>query len=281
VSYEISAGFFLPNVLIPLIHLSLVSRHGSLVHAAAVTYRGHGVLIAAWGGTGKTSTLITLLRHHDCRFMADDIAAVTSDGNVHRMARTINVLDYNLRRYPDLARHFPTSARAAAAARSLLARVRETARRRLGGDSLIASVAARLAADAKALANAKIPAECVVEERAPRSAKSGAAAIDLLVLLDRGHVPKIEAFNPSLDAASHALAAALDHEFTRLIDAYRAYRGLVGTEEDPGFESLRWNTAARLRESLSRARILGLRLPMQLDDYNSVAACVVRSASGM
>ncbi|HEX5497938.1 MAG TPA: hypothetical protein VFX03_01885, partial [Thermomicrobiales bacterium] len=47
---------------LPLIDRILVTRGVAMIHAATVDYRGYGVCMPAWGGTGKTSTIAKLLK---------------------------------------------------------------------------------------------------------------------------------------------------------------------------------------------------------------------------
>jgi len=280
ISPSVSADFLLPNILIPLIHLSLLPRNGSLIHSAAVAMRDSAIVLAAWGGTGKTSTLISLMRHQGGQFLADDLAAVTADVTVYSLGNTINVLDYNLRAYGDLRRHFGPAARFAATLRRVLGRVGSTAGRYLGGDSVIAGVAARLAKDAKALANAKIPAE-LVEGLPQGPERVSHAPARLVIVLERGAADAPKEFALSTRDAAAVMTSALVHEFSKLLTTYRAYRGLVGATALPELESLESLTLERLERILGRTTVLGLRLPVGSDDHGTVAQRIMQLAGNL
>ena len=47
---------------LPLIDRLMVTRRAAMVHALTVEYKGHGLLMPAWGGTGKTSTMAKLMK---------------------------------------------------------------------------------------------------------------------------------------------------------------------------------------------------------------------------
>ena len=42
---------------LPLIDQIMVAKGAAMIHALTVEYRGHGLCMPAWGGTGKTSTM--------------------------------------------------------------------------------------------------------------------------------------------------------------------------------------------------------------------------------
>src|SRR4051794_37604131 len=53
---------------LPVIDRVLVTKGAAMVHAAAIEYRGWGINLPAWGGTGKTSTIAKLLRRDGYAF---------------------------------------------------------------------------------------------------------------------------------------------------------------------------------------------------------------------
>ena len=67
---------------LPLIDRILVTRGVAMIHAATVDYRGHGICMPAWGGTGKTSTIAKLLKPDGVAFMGNDWAFLDSGGQL-------------------------------------------------------------------------------------------------------------------------------------------------------------------------------------------------------
>ncbi|HEY3259919.1 MAG TPA: glycosyltransferase [Pseudonocardiaceae bacterium] len=70
------------NVLEALLRFVAVSRGVMLLHSACVEFDGHGMLISARTDTGKTGTVLRLVREYGARFLADDMTIVHSDGTV-------------------------------------------------------------------------------------------------------------------------------------------------------------------------------------------------------
>lgn len=57
--------------LVPLLHLALLDKGWLLLHASAFEYRGHGVLLAGQGGSGKTQALLSFTLQ-GARYVGDD-----------------------------------------------------------------------------------------------------------------------------------------------------------------------------------------------------------------
>lgn len=68
------------NVVEPLLRFHLASRGFALLHAACVDVFGRGVLISARTDTGKTGTVLRLLRGTGALFLSDDMTVVAPDG---------------------------------------------------------------------------------------------------------------------------------------------------------------------------------------------------------
>jgi hypothetical protein len=67
-----------------------------------VEYKGHALLMPAWGGTGKTSTMSKLVKMDGFAFMGDDWAFVTQDGNLLGYAKPMSIKPYHRALYPHL-----------------------------------------------------------------------------------------------------------------------------------------------------------------------------------
>ncbi|HET7092302.1 MAG TPA: hypothetical protein VFI22_02460 [Thermomicrobiales bacterium] len=94
---------------LPLIDRILVTRGVAMIHAATVDYRGYGVCMPAWGGTGKTSTIAKLLKIDGVAFMGDDWAFAAEDGRLLGYAKPMFIKPHHRPIYPHLfgKRHKP------------------------------------------------------------------------------------------------------------------------------------------------------------------------------
>lgn len=68
------------NVIEALLRFLLVSRGYVLLHSACMMVNGHAVLLSAQTDTGKTSTVIQLVRDRHYRFLSDDMTIIAPDG---------------------------------------------------------------------------------------------------------------------------------------------------------------------------------------------------------
>jgi dolichol-phosphate mannosyltransferase len=65
-----------------LLRFVAVSRGVMLLHSACVEFDGNGMLISARTDTGKTGTVLRLVREYGARFLADDMTVLHRDGRV-------------------------------------------------------------------------------------------------------------------------------------------------------------------------------------------------------
>jgi dolichol-phosphate mannosyltransferase len=68
------------NIVEAFLRFLLVSRGSILLHAACIANEHGATLISARTDTGKTSTVISLVRRHGFRFLSDDMTIVTPGG---------------------------------------------------------------------------------------------------------------------------------------------------------------------------------------------------------
>jgi hypothetical protein len=87
---------------LPIIDRIMVTHGAAMIHAATVDYRGHGICLPAWGGTGKTSTIAKLLRRDGFSFMGDDWAFLTKDGCLLGYAKPLFIKPHHRPIYPHL-----------------------------------------------------------------------------------------------------------------------------------------------------------------------------------
>lgn len=87
---------------LPLVDRVLVTRGVAMIHAATVDYRGHGIALPAWGGTGKTSTIAKLLRRDGFGFMGDDWAFLDDHGRLLSYFKPMFIKPHHRPIYPHL-----------------------------------------------------------------------------------------------------------------------------------------------------------------------------------
>lgn len=87
---------------LPLIDHLMVQKRAAMVHALTAEYKGHALLMPAWGGTGKTSTMAKLVKMDGWAFMGDDWAFVTDMGDLLAYAKPVFIKPYHRSLYPHL-----------------------------------------------------------------------------------------------------------------------------------------------------------------------------------
>jgi len=88
------------NVVEPLLRFLLVSRGFMLLHAACIAIEGRSIMLSAQTDTGKTSTILTLLRRHGGTFYSDDMVVVSDQGTASRYPKPLTISAHTLRSVP-------------------------------------------------------------------------------------------------------------------------------------------------------------------------------------
>jgi hypothetical protein len=96
--YMNAIGVFLQaHVLEPIMYLKLLEDGILFMHAGGVTKGDRGILLPAYGGTGKTTLSMALLNQGH-KLLGDDLLLVDiAKGVVHPYARPLHIFTYNLR----------------------------------------------------------------------------------------------------------------------------------------------------------------------------------------
>jgi dolichol-phosphate mannosyltransferase len=94
------------NILEPLLRFVMVAKGRMLLHSACVEIGGVGVMLSALTDTGKTGTVLRLLREHGGRFLSDDMTVIDADGNAWCFPKPLTISAHTLRavRADDLTR---------------------------------------------------------------------------------------------------------------------------------------------------------------------------------
>ncbi|MGV7223124.1 MAG: hypothetical protein ACQ9MH_16535 [Nitrospinales bacterium] len=93
--------------VMPLMQWILLTKGASFVHGASISIGGKGVLMPAWGGTGKTSAIMELLKIADSGFMGDDIAIVNDQQKMFNYPKPFFIYPYHKELFPHLFKNKP------------------------------------------------------------------------------------------------------------------------------------------------------------------------------
>jgi hypothetical protein len=85
------------NIVEALLRFVLVSRGKMLLHSACVELDGVGVMLSALTDTGKTATVLRLLRDHGGLFLSDDMTVVDADGSAVCFPKPLTISAHTLR----------------------------------------------------------------------------------------------------------------------------------------------------------------------------------------
>jgi hypothetical protein len=183
---RVDAGFLLAhsphvlytNVVEPLLRFLLVLRGRMLLHAACVHLDGTAVMLSAKTDTGKTSTILTLLRDAGGVFLSDDMTIVSADGRASRYPKPLTISAHTLRAVPQNRLRF--SQRATLAVQSRLhSKSGRSVGKSLGGVNLpIMSM--------NALVQAAIPPPKYMVTDLVACTIGGSVPIELLYVIERG-----------------------------------------------------------------------------------------------
>lgn len=85
------------NVIEALLRFISVSRGVILLHSACLELDGHGLLLSARTDTGKTGSVLKLLREHGARFLSDDMTILHPDGQATCFPKPLTISHHTLR----------------------------------------------------------------------------------------------------------------------------------------------------------------------------------------
>ncbi len=85
------------NVVEALLRFVLVSRGFMLLHSACLELDGRGVLLSALTDTGKTGTILRLLRENPSRFLSDDMTILDGTGAARCYPKPLTISQHTLR----------------------------------------------------------------------------------------------------------------------------------------------------------------------------------------
>ncbi len=85
------------NVIEALLRFVMASRDRMLLHSATVSLDGVGVMLSALTDTGKTATILRLLRDHGGLFLSDDMTVIDATGKAVCYPKPLTISAHTLR----------------------------------------------------------------------------------------------------------------------------------------------------------------------------------------
>ncbi len=85
------------NVIEALLRFVLVRRGYVLLHSACIELNGQGAMLSARTDTGKTGTILRLLREQDARFLSDDMTILDKHGHAYCYPKPLTISQHTLR----------------------------------------------------------------------------------------------------------------------------------------------------------------------------------------
>ncbi|MGA7088140.1 MAG: hypothetical protein WA695_08875 [Candidatus Dormiibacterota bacterium] len=85
------------NVIEPLLRFVIAGKGQMLLHAGCISLFGHGILLSAKTDTGKTATILRLLRECGGSFLSDDMTIISSTGVASRYPKPLTISAHTLR----------------------------------------------------------------------------------------------------------------------------------------------------------------------------------------
>jgi hypothetical protein len=74
----------------------------SYVHASSFTRDNRTVAVAAWGGVGKTTSMLKLVAEDNWKFLSDDLGIIDEEGFIYRSPKKMQIYAYNVNGQPTL-----------------------------------------------------------------------------------------------------------------------------------------------------------------------------------
>jgi dolichol-phosphate mannosyltransferase len=85
------------NILEALLRFVVADRGRMLLHSACVVLDGHGIMLSARTDTGKTGTILRLLREHGGQFLSDDMTIVDDQAGALSFPKPLTISQHTLR----------------------------------------------------------------------------------------------------------------------------------------------------------------------------------------
>jgi dolichol-phosphate mannosyltransferase len=235
------------NVVEALLRFVLTSRGYVLLHSACLVANGQAMLLSAQTDTGKTSTVIRLVREHGYEFLSDDMTIISSDGRALCYPKPMTLSYHTMSSIK--GGELRGRERAALAVQSRLhSKSGRSVGRFLGGLNIpimsVNSIVQILVPPPKFAIDALMPAAIGTE-----------APISHVFLMERGEASTERV---AIDEGIPTLIANTDDAYGFPPFATFAPHLRIGADD---YDALRNKEEALLRSALKKARIIRVRVP--------------------
>src|SRR3954453_18878761 len=85
------------NILEALLRFVVADRGRMLLHSACIELDGHGIMLSARTDTGKTGTILRLLREQGGEFLSDDMTVISEDATALSFPKPLTISHHTLR----------------------------------------------------------------------------------------------------------------------------------------------------------------------------------------
>jgi hypothetical protein len=93
---------FMYDVFDYLTQLQNLEVRQSYVHASSFTKDNRTVAVVAWGGIGKTTSMLKLVAEDNWKFLSDDLGIIDEEGFIYRSPKKMQIYAYNVEGQPTL-----------------------------------------------------------------------------------------------------------------------------------------------------------------------------------
>lgn len=100
--YEQLAKNFMYDVFDYLTQIQNLKVKQSYMHASSFTRDNRTVAIVAWGGIGKTTSMLKLVTEDNWKFLSDDLGIIDEEGITYRCPKKMQIYAYNVEGEPTL-----------------------------------------------------------------------------------------------------------------------------------------------------------------------------------
>lgn len=97
---EQGAKNFMYEVFDYITQIKNLEKRQSYIHASSFKKDGKAIAVIAWGGVGKTTSMLKLVQQDGWKFLSDDLGIIDADGFVYRSPKKMQIYAYNLENEP-------------------------------------------------------------------------------------------------------------------------------------------------------------------------------------
>ena len=257
----IIASNFYEIIIRLIIRHKLLQKQIVFIHASGIVLNGSGVIFPAWGGTGKTNTVINFLQD-GAQYLGDDLILASADGNLFPFPEQISMFDYNFAAFPDLRKTLSYKKLGLFTFKKSVETIDNILSNVLSQASTIKAVSNRLTLLSKSLVSTPMSHSKLSTAGVPKTS----TPLSRIIFLSKGDVVRPITNKINAETMAYKMAACLEFEHlfhTRIIDAF----GFA----DPQSHELNFSDTFQqekkiLTKVFSGKQITHITLPLQMDN---------------